>query len=401
MNDLPRIAYFSPLPPARTGIADYSRELIPHLAQHARLTLFVESPEQVDASLRKSWPVQPLSAYPAQRWEYDIALYQMGNSMYHDAMYPVLLRYPGIVVLHDYILHHFIAHRTAGQNHFPAYVREMGYALGAEGVRWARAIRQGQRPWPLFELPLNDRLLDVSLGVLVHSSSVRDEIARRRPTLPVAAVPAPITPYPAPAARRAVPGWPPDAVIFASIGQVTVIKRVDQALRALARVRESVPQARYLIAGEWLQAEIDMPAMVREMGLEEVVHCTGFVADWDEFVAWIATADVVVNLRNPTVGETSATALRALAAGKPLIVFDHGWYASLPDEVCFKIPPGDEQVLSEAMLQLATDASRRSEMGQQAARYAAQMHAPARTAEAYIDFIRAILDASRRSLTGG
>jgi glycosyltransferase involved in cell wall biosynthesis len=386
MSDRMRLAYFSPLPPARTGIADYSLELLPALRQLADLTLFVEEPAALAAELHEQFDVQPLSSYGRQRWDYDLALYQMGNSLYHEALYRTMLRYPGVVVLHDYTLHHFHAAWSVDRQDFAGYSREMGYALGLEGVRLAWEARLGRSNYPLFDFPLNNRALDVSLGAIVHSQYTASQVAGQHPALPVRVVPAPIANLATRATMRARLGWPPESVIFASVGQATASKKLDLALKAFAQLRQERPESRYLLIGELIQAEFDVPETLRALGLAEGVRATGFVASLPAFADWIAAADVVLNLRYPTVGETSATALRALAAGRPLIVFDHGWYSELPDDVCLKVPVMDEQALLTAMRRLAEDHELRQQMGQRAAAYARQ-HQPERVAAAYIEFL--------------
>jgi glycosyltransferase involved in cell wall biosynthesis len=397
MTGLLKIALFSPLPPAHTGIADYTGELLPYLAHTMQVTVFTDDPAHAPTDLTARFPICPTADYPARRWEYDMALYQMGNSAYHEAMYEMLLRYPGVVVLHDYGLHHFIVHRTIGRGAAWGYVREMGYALGPEGARLAHAVVRGERPRPVFDYPLNNRLLDVSLGVIVHSEYARSGVLTYRPTLPVTLVPAPIALRSPVNTLRPLPGWPADAVIFASLGGVTREKGIEDALRAFRRLRADAPQARFLVAGEWTAEDVDLPALVAELGLADDVRCIGFVPDLPAFVDWIGAADVVVNLRNPTVGETSATALRALAAGRPLIVSDHGWYAELPGDVCLKVPPGDEDALLGAMRRLTSDAALCRRMGQAAAGYAHNTHAPELVAAAYTTFIDRLLAGGLRT----
>jgi hypothetical protein len=139
-----RLAYFSPLPPARSGIADYSREILPHLGQMADLTLFCVDPQAVDRALHDQFPIHAISDYAKMRWHFDLPLYQMGNNTtHHEQIYRTLRRFPGAVVLHDVILHHFMAHRTAGHDNFPGYTREMAYVLGTAGVNYSWAIRHG------------------------------------------------------------------------------------------------------------------------------------------------------------------------------------------------------------------------------------------------------------------
>lgn len=391
MSPARRIAYFSPLPPAHTGIADYSAELLPHLAAHAEITLFADDPEGVAPVLRARFPVAPTASFAARRWEFDLPLYQMGNSDHHAGLHAVLCQHPGIVVLHDYLLHHFVAATTIARADFPGYLRELGYARGAEGVALACRVRDGLAPVPFFDLPLNERILDLSLGAIVHSEAVAGQVRQRHPALPVGVVPAPIAPLGGRAQGRADLGWPDDALIFASVGQVTAVKQLPLALRAFRALRERLPQARYLIVGEAVPAEVDLAALLDELALHGAVHVTGFIESLPAFVDWIATADVVLNLRAPTVGETSATALRALAAGRPLVVFDHGWYSEIPDDCCVKVPVGDEVALTTALAQLAADPAWRQALGERAAHYAAHRHSLTAAAAAYATFIERLL----------
>jgi len=178
---------------------------------------------------------------------------------------------------------------------------------------------------------------------------------------------------------------------------VAQAKQIERALRAFRALLADVPEARYLIVGDWAGAGVNLPDVVAELGLEQVVQYTGHVPELPEFLEWIASVDVVVNLRYPTVGETSATALRALAGGRPLLVYDHGWYSELPDEVCLKTPPLDDAALLTAMQRLARDEHLRLEMGHQASIYAVEVHAPARAAEAYMAFIERVLVGLRPS----
>lgn len=378
-NPLLRVAYFSPLPPARSGIADYSTELLPHLAQHVQLTLFTPDPTQIDPNLVTQFDVHPLSDYPAQRWQFDVALHQMGNSEYHAAHYEMFCRYPGLVVLHDYFLHHFLAHNTAGQGNLAGYVRELAYAHGQAGVNLARQIRTGQRPTVVFERPLNQRLLNLSLGTIVHSRYVQHLLANEG--YHSHHIPALISPHPA-QSRRAELGLADDAIVFGSFGQVNQARQFELSLRAFRQVVAQVPNAIYLIVGEVLP-DVALADLIAAAGLTDHVRHIGYAATLQAFVDYLQTADIVINLRYPTLGETSAVALRAMAAGKPTIVFDHGWYAELPDDGCLKLPPLDKAALVTAMVQLAQSADMRERVGKTAVFHATAHHHPAAVAAQY------------------
>ena len=378
-----RLAYFSPLPPARSGIADYSAELLPALAEWADVTLFSD-----ETAAPGGLPRRPLDAFPAERWAFDLPLYQMGNSAHHSDIYRLLLRFPGVTVLHDYILHHLLAHLTLGAGRFAAYAREMGYALGDEAAPLLRDIRSGRAANPLYDVALNERLLDSSLGLIVHSRTVAGWIHTARPAARVAVIPLVVTPRPG-RSRRAELGLPPEALLLASVGQVTAAKQLPLALRAFRRLLAFVPQATFLIVGEVLP-EVDLAGTLAELGLGERVIRLDYVESLDAFVDWAATADIVLNLRYPTLGETSSAALRVMAAGRPLVVFDHGWYGELPDDAAVKVPPLDEEALLAALLELARDPERRAALGAAAAGYVAAQCAPAAVADAYVAFLTAV-----------
>jgi glycosyltransferase involved in cell wall biosynthesis len=208
-----------------------------------------------------------------------------------------------------------------------------------------------------------------------------------RPDLPVAVVPAPICTNYEPSRSRGELGCSEDALLFASVGQVIAIKQVTLALETFARLLPDFPQARYAVIGEELKQDLDLQAWLQQRGLGNVVISTGYLADVRDFVSWIAAADVLINLRYPTVGETSATALRGLAAARPVIVSDHGWYAELPADVCVKVKPNDGESLYQAMRRLAGNPALRQEIGQRAAAYAQREHSLATAAQRYLDFI--------------
>ena len=300
----------------------------------------------------------------------------------------MLRRFPGVTVLHDFHLHHLLAHLTLGAGRFADYAREMEYALGGEAAPLLRDIRSGRAANPLYQVALNERLLDSSLGLIVHSQTVANWIHAARPAARVAVIPHLVVPRPA-RSRRAELGLPPEAVLIAVVGQVTAAKQLPLALRAFRRLLAFVPEARFLIVGEVLP-EVDLDGTLRELGLGERVICLDYVESFDAFVDWAATADVVLNLRYPTLGETSGAALRVMAAGRPLVVFDHGWYGELPDEAAVKVPPLDEEALLVALLELARDPARRAALGAAAADTVAAQCAPAAVADAYVQFISAL-----------
>jgi hypothetical protein len=100
----------------------------------------------------------------------------------------------------------------------------------------------------------------------------------------------------------------------------------------------------------------------------------------------MAGVDVSVNLRHPTMGETSGTAIRSLTLGKPLVVSDVGWFSELPAEAALKVPVDDREVetLSAALELLVSRGDARQAMGAAASELARHRHDLVRVADLYL-----------------
>ena len=339
-----RLACFSPLPPQHTGIADYSADLLPYLTQHADVDAFVDHPEQVREDLRELLTVHPIESYAERLWDYDMAIYQMGNSLHHYSTLATALRFPGVLVLHDRTLHHLLASVTAGAGDFSAYWRELTFARGREGADRAWAISRGADT-PLFDWSLNKRAMASSLGVLVHSDDLRMRLYRDHPTTPVTKIGQPV-PLPQSVPKnelRRKLGLSDDDFVIITCGKITPEKRLDIVAEFYARLYRDHPCTTWLLAGEsddstamWLEA-----LATSDHG--HTIRRLGYVARLDDLYAYLAAADVCINLRDPSAGETSATALRAMASGTPVVVSDSGWYRELPEACAPRIVhDGDE-----------------------------------------------------------
>src|SRR5947207_1940050 len=126
-----RIAYASPLTPAPSGISDYSEELLPYLAQYVDITLYVDAGRKPsNPDLTRHLALRPIGKLERdqRRRPYDAILYHMGNSPVHAAIWQAMQRTPGVVVLHEFVLHHFMLN-------YAATVRRNVAAYRAEAAR--------------------------------------------------------------------------------------------------------------------------------------------------------------------------------------------------------------------------------------------------------------------------
>ncbi len=401
-----KIAYFSPLPPSPSGISDYSADLLPYLSDLVDVTVVAEKVDSVNADTLGKVTLCDYQAFEATKAcpepsrrdgiPLSINVYQMGNSPYHRYIYPFILRYPGIVVLHDYVLHHFLAGISLGAGKEGNYLLEMGYNLGRAGLDMAHQVLEGKASPPLFEEPLSRRVLDSSLGIIVHSSYVRDLILRERPLANVKVIPMGI-PIPQEMPReqaRGVLGLDKDAFIIASFGEASPHKRIDVVARTFAKLREDHANSLYIIVGNTMPS-LDVHSMVEDLGLGDAVQVTGFV-DKDMFTTYMMAADVCVNLRYPTAGETSASTLRTMAAGRATIISDVGAAQDLPDSVCIKIGVGgdEEEQLAGCLKSFIENRNAADTLGRVARQYIAEKHTLQGAARRYVSFINEVLNSS-------
>jgi glycosyltransferase involved in cell wall biosynthesis len=357
-----RVAYFSPLPPERSGIADYSALLLPALEE--RLDVVVP---------RRGTTKAPRGT--------DVTLYHVGNNPEaHAWIVDALRRSPGIVVLHDFVLHHLIAGMTLGRGDPEGYLDAMQRDGGVVGRLLAHGVVDNLVP-PIWEhrpqdFPLTSVVLDRADGVICHSRYVERKVREYGYAGPVFVIPMPAWPSVALGERVAPEGRFP---VIACVGYLNAAKRIPQLLEAFARLRERFPDALLVLAGS---AAPDV--RLDEESLEGVLR----LEHLDENRLWqlLADCDVCVSLRSPTMGETSGMVLRALSLGKPLVVSDVGWFAELPDSVAVKVPVGELEVdtLAAVLQRLAEDDPTRREMGEAAAAHAREEHGLDHVADLYV-----------------
>ena len=400
-----RVAYFGPFPPLRSGIADYSAELLPYLAQHAEIELFIDTGYRPRAEIAERFPVHDYRRFKKLQKQqgYDLCMYQMGNEVqYHEYVYRMLIQHPGVVVLHEYVLHHFFRELTLARGDKKGFVDEVRYCYGPAGVKLAQQAVNTGAPLDPWIFPLFERVVDASLGLIVHNEYTRQRVLQSRPLTRIAKVnqhfclDALADGTRDLSLARAALDLPQDTFIIGSFGFVSAPKRQRVSLQAFARFRREFPDALYVLVGDVLPGS-DVAQLVRAMRLEESVIFTGYV-DLPTFLRYMAAVDVAVNLRFPTGGETSASAIRLMGMGKPIIVSNVGSFAEYPDDCCVKIDVDEceEETLLEMLRALAVHEGLGRQIGENAWRHIQAHHTLESSAQGYADFMQNVLAASPR-----
>ncbi len=351
------VGFFSPLPPARTGVADYSAALL--------------------AALRAYGDIR-VNARDA-----DARLYHLGNNQLHRAIYDEALACPGVAVLHDAALNHFFLGRLGRA----AYIDEFVYNYGdwnralAEEL-WDGRARSAQDP-RYFRYAMVRRIAETSLAVVVHNPGAAAIVQAHAPAAAAYEIPHLFSPPALPAAAeverwRADHGVAPGRFLFGVFGHLRESKRLESILCAFENVRG----AALLVAGDF-----DSPDLARAIGprLEQPGIVRAPYVPEEEFWLMASAVDACISLRYPAAGETSGIAVRLMGIGKPVLLTAGPETSRLPESACVRIDPGvaEPQMLAEYMGWLAACREDARAIGRRAAAHISAQHLPSNAARRY------------------
>lgn len=400
----PRMAYISPLPPERSGIADYSAELLPELSRHYEIDVIVVQEEVSDIWVRANCAIRSLAWFAEHSEQYERILYHFGNSVYHQHMFGMLRRYPGVVVLHDFFLSGILAYlmlrgvdpQIWGQEiyHSHGYAAFQAYCRGEDVSALIR------------EYPCNLDVLQHATGVVVHSS-YSAELADRWYGQGYAAdwqvIPhlrVPVHRQSSTEARNAL-GLAQDLFIVCSFGLVAPSKlnhRLLEAWQATPLAHD--PCCRLIFVGEAPgDYGVQLQAACKTTTIPGQAVITGWL-DHDHYKQYLAAADMAVQLRTDSRGETSGTVLDCMNYGLATIINAHGALTEMPeDAVCKLSDTCSVAELVDALTQLYQDADYRQQLGQRARERVLVHHAPRVCGDQYAQAIEKMYDRARYGAT--
>ena len=395
-NRRPRLALFSPLNPVRSGISDYTEENLPYWSEYAEIDVVVDSYRPSSASVVASHRVLDVAGFLDRADDYDGAIYQVGNNYEHCGyMIPCMRRAPGVAVVHDYSLSYLMLGLTAMRGDIETLDRILQRSTG-DGARYGAWDLLLSKADP-YEVSLAAPVVEMARGAIVHNRFAADRLRRSFPGKRLATIPHP-TPIREPRAGvaelRRQYGFGPQDEIVASVSSVAYNKRLGILVDALAESRDRRPNLKLLVVGQGaLGGEIR--GQIARQGLAGRVVATGWV-DAEAYLDYIDLSDIVADLRYPTAGETSGSILRAIQAGRPIVVSDHGFFAELDESFAWKIPVGENERegFREALETLLGDPGRRAAMGAAGARFARESLRREVVAEAYMRFVLEALAAA-------
>ncbi len=295
--------------------------------------------------------------------------------------------------MHEANLHHLIADLTIRRGDWDAYLREVESNAGADALAFARRYVRTLERGPDYDIPMLRSILSKSRAVIVHSGAVEEEVRAAGFTGPVARIPHGAWIVDGDRMQfRSRLGLDERAPLIGIFGFLKPYKRIAESLRAFRRVVRVAPDARMILVGE-AHPELPLQSMITSMGLSAHVRHLGFTPI-EDFNGYLSACDIVLNLRYPTVGESSGTLLRALGMGKAVVVSDVGSFREYPDEICLKAPvdSNEEDHLFEYLNLLISRPEVARGMGARAKKWVERECQWEIVAKKYADFLGAVIE---------
>ncbi len=389
-----KLAWFTPFS-RRSAIARFSEAVVRELARHHTVDLWypkVSDPRA--AGVRIVCFRDAAEVDPNRLAEYDLLVYNLGNHLpFHREIYEISRRFPGLCIMHDFVMHHFFAAYYLEYLQQPqAYVTAMGRLAGARGAALAEDVLAGRRPriWETDEVvnyPFFEEAIRGAYGVITHSEFFRRRVEAVSP-VPVTRLHLPyeLTPVRSVLSRKDL-GLSDSKLLIITVGHVNPNKRVLSVLQALASNRDLLDRIVYVILGPCEpRYQAELKAAIKRLGLESAVRLAGYVED-ELLQAYLRHADLCVNLRFPSIEGASASLVEEMLHGKAVIVTDTGFYSELPDDCVMKIRSENELWdLTSALRRLVTDASTRQAVGSRAREFAEKYFRPDQYAREFLKF---------------
>jgi glycosyltransferase involved in cell wall biosynthesis len=401
MSDRLRIAWFTPLS-RRSAIGEFSVHVVAELAKFAEVRLWTSDDQPL---LETDLPIvryKPGSGELASLSACDTLVYNMGDHLpFHEHIHAVSREHPGIVILHDRVLHHLFAGKwLMGQDAArQLYVERMRAYYGEEGAEAARLSLEGERP-PVWEsdeevltYPLYEEGILNAHGVITHSESHAADV-RSRWLGPVRSLHLPCYSE----TLREVDGSPPlrsdGPLQLLTVGHVNPNKQVHQVVGMLAADPELAARVRYTIAGpdDGFKAYVsELRGLIARHAGRLNVEVVGWQPP-ERLDALMRSSDIFVNLRHPAMEGGSASLMRQLAYGRPVLCFDSGCFGEMPGEALARVPAGDFLAATETLRELVDDRERRLALGKRARSLAA-----AYNERVYVEGVLALIEEGRRA----
>jgi glycosyltransferase involved in cell wall biosynthesis len=370
-KSLPKVAWVSPFPPQRSGVANYSYRLVQALRHQLPIDLYYDKEEPV-AELKNAFDTYPLSAFRDQYAKYDEVIYHLGNnSLFHTEIYKLAWAFPHTIVLHDYNLSSFMYEAFSRGSDRQLYRQALLDGDGKEEPGGLQGLIHKFIPGTS-KLPMSGAIVNRSKRVIVHHRWVKNQFAKNSH---IEVIPhfADINCRPTPEQIENFKNQfalKDNYFVLSCLGFINKNKLPNLQIEVVKRLIDDGYPVQMVFAGEPAPDVEPLVSEIRSSEYREDIIFTGYL-DEQEYFSAIFASDVIVNLRNPSMGEASGTLMHALAAAKPTIISDLNQYREFPDKVCWKLAHDNNEieVLYAYLTRMLADRSLRAAISRNSAEY--------------------------------
>jgi glycosyltransferase involved in cell wall biosynthesis len=335
-----KIAFFTPLPPVKSGISDYSLDIITELSNYFVIDVYIDKDYTHDCELPSGISVYEHSHFNVRKKQYDDVIYQMGNSEYHVYMMNYIKQTPGTLVLHDYNLHGLLYHITFNQGNLEKYKKFLYEDFDKEQIdNYVEEVNSGKIPPNDYDLLCNGVVTNYANKIIVHSDYAKKLLLQKdikrnvRKILSYARIEETVE---VKEIRRRL-AIEQDKIVIAAFGHIHETKRIMPILKAFNNLSKQNDQiVLYLVGKPAPGIKSELEQFIKVNNLSNKVIITGYT-DLKTFEDYIDATDICLNLRYPYNGETSGSLMRILAKGKCCLVNDLGSFSEIPDDCCIKL----------------------------------------------------------------
>jgi len=401
-----KLAFLSPLIPQKSGISDYSAELLPELARHYEIDIISDFSGITDKWVLANGPVKSISWFKENFSKFDRVLYHFGNSEFHSHMFDLLENYPGVVVLHDFFLSGIVAYMEVNGGNSNGWAQALLNGHGWSAVKARFTVNDTAEV--VYSYPSNIEVLQNSLGILVHSESSKllaikwfgVDAVKNWNVVPLLRTP-PFVASKA-SARISLDLKEKQLVIcsFGALGRTKLNQELfdcwlnSELFKDLSCILVFVGEVASGLYGE------NLVESIKRSNVGDRVRITGWT-DAATYRMWLEAADVGVQLRTLSRGETSAAVLDCMNFGIATIVNANGAMSELPSTAVVIIPDAfSSKELISALNFIGRDKAQRKNIGHQAKNWTKTNNNPRVCADLYTQFIEKTYDRSNNHVYG-
>ncbi|WP_321311698.1 glycosyltransferase [Halarcobacter sp.] len=382
-----KVAFFTPLPPKRSGISDYCLELIPFLSKYMNIDIYVDDYDVKDDYIKYNFNIFSYKEFESKKNEYENIIYQFGNSEFHQYMYNIALNNPGIIVLHDFFLSglvNYIADKTQNPSFF---FNELVYSHGKIGEEYSNKILSNEIEVvnAIIDLPMNKSIVNSAKAIIVHSNYSKDLFKKyyKDEVYNIFKIEQLIK---APSKKivdskslyRKKLKFDDDDVVLSAFGHITDTKQYDFILESI--IKENILKNKNIklcFVGDFICEEYKKKifSLIESNNIDEQVFITGFVND-SLYREYLLASDIGINLRINSRGETSRALLMNMAYGLPTIINDYASFSEITDTATHKVKMNDGQSFTDAISLLVKDKEYRNRLSINAFKHIQKYHNP-------------------------